>query len=113
MDAERKELFLRAADVVGEYIIVAVFPEIDSHLVHEPIVERVVGDYRATQFSQDESDLGRVLSLAAIIAACFAGIAYECKAFAFLETDLAGTFSFGKQVAVLAAASENVAGHGS
>ena len=37
--------FHGAADIVGEYVTVAMFPEVDNQLIHEPAIERVVGDY--------------------------------------------------------------------
>jgi hypothetical protein len=71
-----------------------VFAEVDSHLIHEPAIEGVVGDDRVVEFSQNEPDLRRVFSLAAIIASCRTRVGNERQPAAFLQADLAGAFSF-------------------
>ena len=57
-----------AADIVDEYVTIAMFSEVDNHLIHEPAIERVVGDDRVAELSQNESDLRRIFSLAAVVA---------------------------------------------
>jgi len=79
----------RASDVVGEYITVAMLPEVDNHLIHETAIECVVGDDRVAEFSQDESDLWSVFSLAAIVASRRTRVGNEGEPTAFLQADLA------------------------
>ena len=67
---------------------------------------------RVAEFAHDESELRRVIALAAVVAARRAHIGDEGQSAAFLQPDLAGTFPFGQQAAVFAAAPEYVPGDG-
>jgi len=62
------------------------------------------------EFPHQEPELGRVISLAAIVATRRADVRDEAQSAAFLQPYLAGTLPFGELAAVFPAAPEYVAG---